>query len=47
MGADALDFDAEGLPVLCRDADSPPAEGFDGATALEIEQRSCRIWKPP
>ena len=40
MGADALEIDAKGLPVLRRDADGPPAEGLDGATALEMEQEA-------
>lgn len=42
MGADALDIDAEGLPVLRRDADGPPAEGLDGAAVLEMEQAALQ-----
>ncbi|MBM5816171.1 MAG: hypothetical protein FJ083_06165 [Cyanobacteria bacterium K_Offshore_surface_m2_239] len=40
MGADALEIDAEGLPLFRRDADCPPAEGLDVARALELEQES-------
>ncbi|MCS5692110.1 hypothetical protein NZK33_08960 [Cyanobium sp. FGCU-6] len=40
MGADALEIDAEGLPVFRHDAACPPAEGLDVARALEMEQEA-------
>ncbi len=40
MGADALEIDAEGLPVFRRDADGPSAEGLDVARALEMGQEA-------
>jgi len=40
MGAEALNIDAEGLPVFRRDADGPSAEGLDVARALEMEQQA-------
>jgi len=38
MESEALDIDAEGLPLFRRDAACPPAEGLDVAAVLEMEQ---------
>ena len=40
MGADALEIDADGLPVFRRDPACPPAESRDVVAALEMEQEA-------
>ena len=41
MGSDStLEMDSEGLPLFRGNPASPPAEGLDVATALEVEQQA-------